>query len=107
MNYGTFFDVDKVYKTMLKRTLKTEAYKTQEYVQKRSRLIDYIYKTAERLRISENSAQLGVTLLDLVMTKRSIPGSQFRLYAASSFLLACTISTYANNHVNVIRRQDD
>ncbi len=91
-NYGAFFDVDKVYTAMLKRKMGVAEFKTPEYAEKRSRLVDYIYKTSERLRISENSAQLGVLLMDLTMTKRRISPNDLRLFAASSFLLACTPS---------------
>ncbi len=43
---------------------------------------------AQKLKLSDNTAQLGVTLLDLTMMQHEISSADHRLYGASALLLA-------------------
>lgn len=51
-------------------------------------LIDLIFKISERLKLSQNTAQMAITYLDYVVCKGYIPSSQYQIYAVTGVMLA-------------------
>ena len=60
-----------------------------DYIIHRRKFISEIFTLAKNLKISQKTAQLGVYLLDLTMTKLNIPIYYASLYALASFFTAC------------------
>jgi hypothetical protein len=54
---------------MFERKIKRVKFKSAEYSLQRRSLVDYIYSCGKTFDISENTVQLGIFLLDLVMMK--------------------------------------
>ncbi len=75
---------------MFSRVVLRTKYKGEEYQRERRGLVDWLLGLAKKLKLSTNTAQLGVTLLDLTMMKHEIAQADFRLYAATALLLAGT-----------------
>ena len=82
MLYKTFFNVQDVSKTMQAKTIASRSYKTLDYRIHRRKFINEIFDLAKKLKLSPNSAQLGVYLLDLAMTKLNVPIYYVSLYSA-------------------------
>ncbi len=69
MNYKVFFEIRDIYEAMFQRKIKRVKFKSAEYSLQRRSLVDYIYMCGQTFNISENTVQLGIFLLDLVMMK--------------------------------------
>ena len=73
---------------IMKKQLPKRSYKTMDYMIHRRKFINEIFTLATNLKLSQNSAQLGVYLLDLAMTKLNIPIYYTSLYAVASLFTA-------------------
>ena len=67
---------------MVAKNIESRSYKTLDYRIHRRKFINEIFDLAQKLKISPNSAQLGVYLLDLAMTKLNVPIYYVSLYSA-------------------------
>ena len=95
-DYQTLFSVDKVYKSLFKRQFDRGDYQNEDYLKYRVQLIDFIYQIGQRLRLTQNTTQLAVYLLDRVNIATDVKNEKLNLYAATSLLLA------GKNYLNLV-----
>jgi len=88
MEYAAFFSPKTIYETLVRRSYSFKPSQNPEYAQVRQTYVEWLLELAEKLRISSNSAHLGVYLLDIVMFKEPALVSKIQLYTAICLLLA-------------------
>lgn len=73
MEYLTAFNINEVYESMFKRRVELKPFKAVDYSSKRRRIVEYIYNTGQLFKITQNTVQLAIFLMDITMMKYNIP----------------------------------
>jgi len=88
MEYSPFFSPKTIYDALIRRSYSFKPSQNPEYAQVRQNYVEWLLELAEKLRISPNSAHLGVYLLDIVMFKEPTLVAKIQLYTPICLLLA-------------------
>lgn len=93
MKYLAFFDPHRIYKSSIKpRITQITIISDQEYSRQRNNLIEFMWETGDKLKLSLSVIHLSIMFLDFVLNRAVICPSKYQIYAATAVMLAAKSS---------------